>query len=357
MIFSDKPFNKVLFYYTGDTLGDMIISTSAIALYKKKFPNAHITMMVRSNFAPILWNSLLIDDVLELDYKRLKTSWLYYIQLIRRIKNKKFDISIAMDQKAKAAILTYFAQIPKRIGYRGVSLAPSKIVSRLYNEIVNIDNVQELPVSEFFLTIIRGFLGLEVTDTGRPFVGCELTKEAEDAELRFAAITEPKRLRIGLCLAGRNKLKSWPNASTAELINRINQKYSVNFFIVGTKEDSSFVEELASLTAVPLCNFCGKTNIRELVSMLRRTDLFITVDTASMHIAAALEIPLVALFGPFSPEKWKPVSENAAILWNRTDCSPCNCMNVEKCPQHICMRDLSVEEVYRAVCSQLDKLN
>jgi lipopolysaccharide heptosyltransferase II len=352
---SVKPCNKVLFYYTGDTLGDLIITTGAIALYKRKFPDAHITMMLRSSFGPILYNHPMVDDVLELDYERLKTSWLYYLKIVRKIKSEKFDISIALDQKAKAAMITYLARIPKRIGYEEVVAVANRMVKYLYTNIVNIGNAQNVTMSEFFLTIVRKYIGLHITETARPFIGRGSAKSVQEAE-RIVAGMKPGKLRIGLCLTGRNKLKSWPNSSTAELVDRINQRYSVNFYIVGAKEDAQFADELASLTQVPLANFCGKTNLQELAAIIGKTDLFITVDTASMHIAAALDIPMVALFGPFSPERWKPASNNAVILWNKTDCSPCNCMVEGSCPNHSCMRGLSVDTVYQAVSSQLDKL-
>lgn len=84
---------------------------------------------------------------------------------------------------------------------------------------------------------------------------------------------------------------------------------------------------------IPVANFCGKTNLVDLAAVLKRTDLFVTVDTGATHIAATTEVPMITMYGCTSPNRWHPINPNARVLTSNETCCPCT-YRADACPSN-----------------------
>lgn len=349
--------NRFLVIYLGATIGDSILATSSISLLKSYLPHAEITFLVRSPLGDLFNKSSYISKVIEVDYKRLKKSLLYNFKIVSLLKHDHYDIAILLDQKLRPAMLAYFAQIPVRIGPNKVYYSPNRMAKNLWTHSIDMGDIMGIHMTEFFQRVVSGYLSTHnATQKARPFIGRNAQLERYITD-KILSLSEAGILNIGICLSASNPWKSWPNRYMSELLDKVSSRYSANFYVVGAEKDFSSAEELLSLTKARVVNLCGKTNLAELAAVIRDMNLFISVDTAAMHIAAAADVPLVALFGPFSPECWGPVSDKAISLWNRIYCSPCNCQGINgNCADQKCMNDLKVDEVYQAVVSQLEQV-
>lgn len=103
------------------------------------------------------------------------------------------------------------------------------------------------------------------------------------------------------------------------------------FFIVGAPRDKEYAEEFVRERHVPIANFCGKTTLKDMVPIVKGSDLFITVDTGATHIAAATGIPMVVMYGCTS--RWHPISDNARVLTTNEACCPCH-ISADACPSN-----------------------
>lgn len=139
----------------------------------------------------------------------------------------------------------------------------------------------------------------------------------------------------------------WPLERFAEVARRLQEEFACDFLISGGPDDAPLAAALLEQGLRHAVVACGSTTLRQLVALLQRVDLFITNDTGPMHIAAALQRPTVALFGPGELNRFRPAlpAERVRVLRHEVECAPCA---LATCSHHSCMVHLQVEPVYEA---------
>jgi ADP-heptose:LPS heptosyltransferase len=135
--------------------------------------------------------------------------------------------------------------------------------------------------------------------------------------------------------------KLWGNENFANLCDRIMKELHTPIVLTGT--DLAALSEIQSLMKSPAVNLGGKTGLRDLACLYRRSSLLITTDSGPMHIAAAVGTPVIALFGPTNPSRTGPYGKNHTVIRKDLSCSPCF---LKKCETKTCMADISVDEVF-----------
>lgn len=327
-------------------IGDVLLSTSAVALLRKVYPKAKITMMVRPVAMDMLQNHPDIDEVLVYDYKGNHRSLPAQIAFLQQIKRRKFDLVISFDRKLRPALLSWLAGIPVRVVPDRVFDDVPSWVTRLYTEVVHIpfDLVNHLQ-ADTYQEIVRQFCG--VSGEEKPALGRLNSSHNNKASLLLSRLPKNKK-KIGLCIKGTFALKNWPLDRFGELVSRLNEELEAAFFIIGAPEDKTYAAELQKQTQVPIANFCGETTLRDLAALLEQTDLFVTVDTGATHIAAATGVPMVVVYGCTTPRRWHPYNNRAIALSKEPECCPCSLGELE-CTMQNCLMKISVEEVYNAV--------
>lgn len=328
--------------------GDVVLSTGAIALLKKAYPKAKITVMVRPVSQEIVKNHPMIDEVLLAEYKSKQWSFAGMLSLVSEIRRRNFDVAICLDAKQRSALLVFLAGIPVRVAADSIFKRLSSWRRKMFTHIISPDcNVNNSHQSEIFQSIIRQFTN--TTD----IVKLEMGKPKTENENKVAQLLEKlptHKKRIALCVKGTFALKDWPKERFIELIEKL-QNYSPDaaFYIVGAPSDREYAQKIIDATSVSVANFCGKTTLVDLKELLEQSSLFVTVDTGAVHIASTTDVPIVALYGCTSPVRWHPLNANYAVLYAGVLCSPCS-VPENACPeQHACMRSISVENVLKAI--------
>lgn len=334
-------------------LGDVVLTTSALALIKKNFPETKITMLVKPVVKDAVIDNPVVDDVIILDYRAKENSFKKMRKLISEIRRRKFDLSISFDRKLRPALITFFARIPRRV-------VPSKVfddnksrVTLLYTDVVEISHdLNKTLQAETYQEIVRKLFNIEGHETPKfP------QKFSHVADKLLARLPDAK-YKIALCVKGTFPLKTWSKEYFAEVVRELRKNYDAAFFIVGSPNDKDYANEVIAEMGGGVENFCGETSLTDLAELFRRADLFITVDTGATHIAATTGIKMVTMYGCTSPDRWHPINKNAIALTSREPCCPCT-FKAEQCPTYpkpACLQNVTPAQVLEAAIKFLGDL-
>jgi heptosyltransferase-2 len=345
-------------------LGDVVLATSAAALIKQQVPGCRVSILVKAGIGEILQNHPMIDEILVLNNKAKSKSWGQMWQFVKEIRKRQFDMSIALDRKLRPAILTMLAGIPLRVGPDRVFDYKSSRVTMLYNCIVKTPaDFLHTHQAEIFQSIVRGALGID--GKARPVLGA-IEPVSLDKAKKMLAVFPTGKCKIALCIRGTYSLRNWPIEKFALLIDRLQTKYDAAFYIVGAPEDKEYADSVCKQTTAQVMNFCGRTSLKELTALLQCSDVFITIDTGSMHIAAAMDVATVGIFRCATQWRWAPFSENAKVVTGNTACQLVDrpeacpmqpCPNLENLSLYPCVADIQIEQIEEAVAELLtDKM-
>lgn len=309
-------------------LGDVVLTTSAIALIKKNFPQTRITMLVKPVVKDAVIDNPVVDDVIVLDYKAKENSFQKMRKLVKEIRRRNFDLAISFDRKLRPALITFFARIPRRV-------CPSKVfddnksrVTLLYTDVVEITHdLNKTLQAETYQEIVRKFFNIE--GHAEPVFPKKISNVAD----KLLARLPNAKFKIALCVKGTFPLKTWRKEYFAEVVNKLRRTYDAAFFIVGAPNDREYADEVIDAMGGGVENFCGETSLTDLAELFRRADLFITVDTGATHIAATTGVKMITMYGCTSPDRWHPINKNAVALTSRETCCPCT-YKAEECPTY-----------------------
>jgi len=328
-----KPFRILI--RSSNWLGDSVMSAPAVRAIKAGRPDARVTIAAPENIAPIWKLVPEVDAIIPLSRSRLLSA----VQLLRR--EPSFDVAILFPNSLRAALESWLAAIPRRIGYRG------HWRRWLLNQVVPVPRKPGPPEhhSLRFLRIARE-CGADTSNSDRSLAG---VRQSADS-LQIAIDRQP--IKIGLCPGAEyGPAKRWLPERFAEAAERIGARSPVQWMLFGTARDASAGEQIAAALGDHCVNRIGQTTLDQLIDELHECRLLLTNDTGTMHLAALLRIPVVAIFGSTEPRLTGPLANGHIILRHHVECSPCF---LRECPIDFrCMKGVSVDEVADAVLSIL----
>ncbi len=341
---ADRNIQKVLIRGV-NWIGDTLITFPAIKGIREIFNDVHCTVLIKPHLSSLYEQCAFVDEIIpypkggsfDLIHKERK--------LVKDIAQKKFDLAVILPRSFRSALVPYFARIPYRVGYsasgRGMFLTHG-----LKEDAGVLSNHQV----EYYYRLARS-LGAPST-----FDLPVLTVDKEDVSwaktfLENAGIDEHKLL-IGINPGSTyGSAKCWFPERYLELAQRLASNAQAAIMLVGGKDNLHLINHIASKLDGQIVKAVGE-DLLHLAALVRRCRLFITNDTGPMHIASAVGVPVVAIFGSTNPVTTSPLGEGHCVIRREVDCS---CCLKRECPEdHRCMRLISVDEVERAVMKQLN---
>ncbi|MBR1646188.1 MAG: glycosyltransferase family 9 protein [Selenomonadaceae bacterium] len=326
-------------------LGDVVLTTSALALIKKNFPDTRITMLVKPVVADAVIDNPVVDDVIILDYRAKENSFGKMLTLVKKIRQRHFDLAISFDRKLRPALITFLAGIPRRVCPTKVFDNNSSRVTMFYTDVVEISHdLNKTLQAETYQEIVRKFFNIDGHETPK------FPKKISPVAEKLLARLPQKKFKIALCVKGTFPLKTWSKEYFAETVRELNKNYDAAFFIVGAPNDRDYADEVIREIGFDVENFCGETSLTDLAELFRRADLFVTVDTGATHIAATTGVKMVTMYGCTSPDRWHPINPNAIALTSRENCCPCT-FKAEQCPTYpkpACLQNVTPAQVIDA---------
>jgi ADP-heptose:LPS heptosyltransferase len=335
-------------------IGDVIISTAILPVLKAAFPAVEVAFLTGSWGRPVLENHPLVTRVHYLDHWRLsRHSNLYRraieyrrerSRVIRELQRCKYDV--AVDLRAwlpNSVTLLAAAGIPIRVGYDRLGFGPLLTHRLSYRY----DRRHEL---EHQLDLL-GFLSISADAASRAWPTLPPASETGSTEVN-SLLGNVKRFRV-LHPAASTPTRDWPLALWKTLAQELLEQQVTPVLTGRGVRDASLVDEI--VRAVPGCvNACNKLSWGGLTELVRRAELVYSVETSVGHVAAALQRPVVAIYGGMAdPRHWKPFGANAVVATNELPCHPC--FNKEGCSTRACLTELSLERVHSAARKALQR--
>ena len=202
-------------------------------------------------------------------------------------------------------------------------------------------------------TEIRTFYETINTDNPEFYIPIE-----EENRTRVKALLKANGIDINESFVAINPVafwdtKLWEDDKFARLCDRITEELEYKVVFTGSKGHGS-IERIRSMMTVPSINLEGQTTLRDLAYLYSLSRLLITTDSGPMHIAAAMNIPTVALFGPTDPSRTGPYGKGHIVVRKEMSCSPCF---LKKCDTKRCMKEISVDEVFEAVRESISRVS
>lgn len=341
-----NPPRKVLVMkYFG--IGSILLASPMLRAIKTKHPGVSIGFLTFAANREIV-ERLGLADVIH----TLRTDTLLHFvgdlyRMLGQIRRERYDVTIDMEFFSKfSTIVTYLSGSPVRIGYflrqmwRG-DLLTEQVYYNNYKHITEVFGALATP-----LDVAVDDVTLQppsITDEERKAAGVLLTREG----------VGPEDLLIGFNVnASELSLeRRWPKREFLTLARGLLNELNARLVFVGTPAEAEYVTEVVAELPrdARIINLAGKTNLEELVEILRRCRIFVTSDSGPLHLAASLGVATVSFFGPETPILYGPVGGDSLVFYEGVYCSPClNVFNVKTAPcsgQNVCMERIEAETV------------
>ena len=333
-----KPFRILI--RSSNWLGDAVMSVPAVRAIKEGRADAHVTIAAPAKIAP-MWKLIPeVDTIIPLP----DGSLLPVVRLLRQ--RMTFDVAILFPNSLRVALESRLSGIPRRVGYRG------HWRSWLVNQIVPVPRKPGPPEhhSLRFLRIAHE-CGAETSNPPSQDFGAAGI-EHRTSNVQTGALGQP--MKIALCPGAEyGPAKRWLRERFAETAAKISAQSSAQWILFGTKNDTAIGQQIAAAIGDHCIDRIGKTTLDQLIDELRQCHLLLTNDTGTMHLAALLGVPVVAIFGSTEPRLTGPLGNGHIVLRHHVECSPCF---LRECPIDFrCMKAVTAEEVADAALSMLAK--
>ncbi|MBU1998122.1 MAG: GT4 family glycosyltransferase PelF, partial [Candidatus Omnitrophica bacterium] len=321
------------------SLGDVILSTSSIRALRSKFPKYKISLLIGEESKQVFLRCPYIDELLVCDFKNKERGWVGLWNFSRSLRNRNFDLSVDLQNNRKSHLLSRLSLAFDRYGYdnkkfgfllnhrirdKKPAIDPlthqASILKML--DIEKLDARLEMWPSKEDQDYIDDFLNQQWTSQAQKMVGINIS-----ASLRWTTKLWPLKYVVKLC---------------EELASR-----DMRVVITGTATDlerANFV--LNSARTVKPINACGRTSINQLYCLIKKCSLYISTDSAPLHVATAAKVACIGLFGPTDPRRHMVPKDDSIVIRKDLSCSPCYKPN---CKKKDCMELITPSQVLEAI--------
>jgi heptosyltransferase-2 len=318
-------------------VGDAVLSLPAVAAVRRGLPGSELWVAAKKDVGELYTAAGLADGILHLPEENSLGSLRRAAQAIRR---RGFDAGLLLTNSFVSALLFFLAGIPERWGYAadGRSLLLTRPIRRKKSGAVR-HHVH------FYLDLAAA-LGFEAASPE-----LRLTAGAQDIaamRLRLRELgLDPARPLLILCPgASYGPAKRWPAESFAEAAALLQERRGAEVLVIGSAAELDIAETIRGRLARRPAVLTGQTGLRDLLALIAAAALVISNDTGPMHLANALGVPVVGVFGPTNPEATGPLTEPSRVVKKDVPCWPCY---YRKCPlDHRCLTLISAADVAAA---------
>lgn len=343
-----KGFKNILIIKPS-SLGDIVLALPALSALHRSFPGAKISWLIRPEFAPLLKNHPHLTEIIPFDRKLLGKAWFHpraftsLLSLIRQLRRSKFDVVIDLQGLFRTASLGWLAGCKKRFG-----MANAREFAHIFYTHKVTQDKNCTHVVDYYLKIAQ-------------------TAGASKAQVQFLLPTNPavvssvnrllesydiKPDNFAVFVPGSaHKSKCWPACNFASLAEKMVANFGLSIIVVGTNAEKAITEKIVSAASIQVTDFTGLTSLPELVVLFKTARIVVSNDTGPGHIAAALGVPLVMIFGPSNPVRLfpygRPETLAAADPFGRG-------LKLQSTDPAHAIEAITVEEVYQKVCEQMN---
>ncbi|MDD5729762.1 MAG: glycosyltransferase family 9 protein [Candidatus Omnitrophica bacterium] len=325
-------------------IGDLLLSQPALRALRQQYKGAVIDVLLVERAARLVGDYRIFDNIFIFRKNIFALSG-----LLLKLRKNKYDLAINMRTMLswQSALKMFFvfkfispkASMGRDTQNRGFFFdlkVPEKDLGEKYEMEYDIDTVNAL--------------GIYLKDKKIEFAPDQEAQNNIDGILSGCGVSGAD-IVIGIHPGGMPS-RRWPIENFGEVMRQVSAKFDCKFIITGSREEGYLAKRLAGVSGAKVIDLSGRLNTQELLFLIKRCRVFISCDTGPMHMAAALGIPQIALFGPGDITRFDPrnISGKAIVFYNRTACAPCSKF---KCASLKCLKMIKPEEVVNACFSLL----
>lgn len=325
------------------SLGDVLLTTPVVETLKMFYPESRISYITKAKYAPLFKNNIAIDELILLEDSGNRG----LIKLLRKIKDRKFDLVIDLHKNMRSFIISSFLKYLEYYSVNKRTLERRALVWLKKNYIP-----QGYHIVKAYLETLRTIVNVNgVLKPRIHFSDNELMQAQEYIKNRIHS-----QEIVAFAPGARWKTKQWKEEYFAVLGDVIQKCSKSTVLLFGDENDRITSEKICSLMKNQPVNLTGILSIRETAAFLKLSKVLITNDSGLMHLAVATGTPVISIFGPTVPEfGFYPLGDKDVVLQAQLNCRPCTLHGGNYCPEghHKCMKNITVEMVWEKVLEHI----
>jgi heptosyltransferase-2 len=299
-------------------LGDLVMSLPALRAIRRTWPRAHLAVLIKQELASFFDGALWLDEVIPYSVGRGLSGFFDRRRIVADIRSRRFDLGVLFPNSFESALWIAMAGIRRRAGFiadaRGAMLTmkaappPEAISGHQAN---------------YWLAMVRA---TGVADGSDDDFAIDVHGPHRERMREWLAANRkrPERPIFAIApAAAYGPAKEWPAESYGALIDLLARRDEAEVVLVGAPSERAHCEQVAATSKVGALVAAGHTNIGELIALLSLCDGFVGNDSGCMHLAGALGIPTVAIFGSTNPKRTGPMGPKTRVIYRKLECSPC----------------------------------
>ncbi|HXV65080.1 MAG TPA: lipopolysaccharide heptosyltransferase I [Vicinamibacteria bacterium] len=332
------------------SLGDLVHTLPAVSALRRGFPDSRIDWLVERRHSEVLRDNPDIDEVIEVDTlawrRRLlsRRTWSEIRSSVRRIRARRYDAVLDLQGTIKSSVSSFLAKGNRRIGFADDQLK-ERVAGWLYTERVHPNGNRAHAIDRHLYLLTA--LGIESDRRSFPIAVSEEVESVGRATLSGLGLTDFVVVNPG----GSWTTKRWSPEKFGALAAAIYREWKLPTLITWGPGEQGLAREVAEASA-SAAQVAPATSLREMMPLVRKARLLVSGDTGPMHVASALGVPVVGIFGPTDPARNGPFGEADEVVLKTVACGPCY---KQRCPGfgNVCMTSIEVEDVLSAVRRKL----
>ncbi len=322
-------------------LGDVIQALPVLAGLRKRWPDAHISWVVNRSFANLLEGHPDLNEIIEFPrhvkgFRRFSAMW----RLARQLRKSRFDLVLDQQGLLRSGLMTWVTRASRRVGFaharEGATLAYTDKIDTDWKNISAVVKNWEMARA----------LGCE----GEPPTPLVPIRDEDRAWARRQIASLPRPL-LAIHPGAQWQTKRWPPEHFAELASRAIKEFDAGIILVGGPGEGVICDRIREQIPSAL-SVAEQTTLKQLAAVLSESDVYLSGDSGPMHLAAAVGVPVIAVFTCTSPTRAGPYWPGHRVVATCVDCAE---SYIKKCPSMICMQELTPDRVWPALETALHR--
>ncbi len=337
-------------------IGDTVLTVPFLRNLRRAYPDAQIDMLVGPVSGDVLLNCPYIDNFIVFDttkkhkYENTSEKKQNFFSYVKLLRNQGYNKAYVLKRSFSSAALIYLAGIKERIGFntegRGffltkkVNYDKEKHEVECFLDVLKADNIK---VQDYYLENWTDKTSVE-----------KVKNIFEEKNIK------DNKIKILIHATSGNKAKEWGNKNFVKVIEYLVNTKGAYIFHVGTKADKAVYEQILKEININnkenILNLCADMSIQDSLALIDEMDFVLGVDSGTLHLAASLNKPVIGIYGPMSPNKWKAWGQQGHVaLYSDRECIPCGLS--KKCKiNEACLSDIKPEQVIEECSKMIEKL-
>ena len=350
---SKDNIRNILLIQLGD-IGDVVLSLPVIRVLHETFPESNVVVAVREKAKELIEECKWATDVISINEE--KRTWIeelrYQKKFFSRLRRFHFDLAIDIKPGDRGAILAFLSGAPQRVSFfaNDGKLWRNRVFTHL-----SIDEpIPGRHMAQYYLGLLEAY-NIKTDQIWPEHDVPDDRYQKARALLKNEGVPSARPI-IAVQPFSLWKYKEWGVDKYIQLIDWLISEYNVSIIITGSLDERERADEIIKKCQRNTYNLAGKTSIGTLAAVFKRCRLFIGVDSAGVHIAAAVGLPTVCIFGPSSYIDWAPRGKQHCAVRKDLPCVPCQDKGCQGSEISRCLEELTFEEVRAVVKTQTDSI-